>query len=113
MRDGAPLAQCPDIRNMFVDLTTPGGTAVQLEELQIALPDRYRIQREIGRGGMAVVYLADDIPHGRDVAVKVLSPELTSSIDAERFRREIQIAARLSHPNILPAYDSGIANGLL
>jgi serine/threonine-protein kinase len=86
---------------------------VQLEELQIALPDRYRIQREIGRGGMAVVYLADDIPHGRDVAVKVLSPELTSTIDAERFRREIQIAARLSHPNILPAYDSGIANGLL
>jgi eukaryotic-like serine/threonine-protein kinase len=86
---------------------------VQLEELQIALPDRYRIEREIGRGGMAVVYLAEDIPHGRDVAVKVLSPELTSSIDAERFRREIQIAARLSHPNILPAYDSGSANGLL
>jgi serine/threonine-protein kinase len=86
---------------------------VQLEELQIALPDRYRIQREIGRGGMAVVYLAEDVPHGRDVAVKVLSPELTSTIDAERFRREIQIAARLSHPNILPAYDSGIANGLL
>src|SRR3954469_6658027 len=90
----------------------PGG-AVQLEELKIALPDRYRIQREIGRGGMAVVYLAEDIPHGRDVAVKVLSPELTSSIDAERFRREIQIAARLSHPNILPAYDSGSADGLL
>jgi serine/threonine-protein kinase len=86
---------------------------LQLEELQIALPDRYRIQREIGRGGMAVVYLAEDVPHGRDVAVKVLSPELTGSIDAERFRREIQIAARLSHPNILPAYDSGIANGLL
>ena len=58
-------------------------------------------------------YLAEDVPHGRDVAVKVLSPELTSSIDGERFRREIQIAARLSHPNILPAYDSGIANGLL
>ncbi len=86
---------------------------MQLEELQVALPDRYRIQREIGRGGMAVVYLAEDVPHGRDVAVKVLSPELTSSIDGERFRREIQIAARLSHPNILPAYDSGSANGLL
>ena len=86
---------------------------MQLEELQVALPDRYRIQREIGRGGMAVVYLAEDVPHGRDVAVKVLSPELTSSIDSERFRREIQIAARLSHPNILPAYDSGSANGLL
>ncbi len=86
---------------------------MQLEDLQIALPDRYRVQREIGRGGMAVVYLAEDVPHGRDVAVKVLSPELTSSIDGERFRREIQIAARLSHPNILPAYDSGSANGLL
>jgi serine/threonine-protein kinase len=90
----------------------PGG-AVPLDALTIALPDRYRIQREIGRGGMAVVYLAEDVPHGRDVAVKVLSPELTSSIDSERFRREIQIAARLSHPNILPAYDSGSANGLL
>ncbi len=84
-----------------------------LDELQIALPARYRVIREIGRGGMAVVYLAEDVPHGRDVAVKVLSPELTSSIDGERFRREIQIAARLSHPNILPAYDSGSANGLL
>ena len=62
---------------------------------------------------MATVYLAEDVPHGRDVAVKVLSPELGSSIDAERFRREIQIAARLSHPNILPAYDSGSADGLL
>jgi TolB-like protein len=86
---------------------------VQLDELRAALPDRSRIQREIGRGGMAVVYLAEDVPHGRDVAVKVLSPELTSSIDSERFKREIQIAARLSHPNILAAYDSGSANGLL
>jgi len=81
-------------------------------ELQSALPDRYRVLREIGRGGMATVYLAEDVPHGRNVAVKVLSPELGSSIDAERFRREIQIAARLSHPNILPAYDSGSANGI-
>src|ERR1700694_5914338 len=86
---------------------------VDPDELCTALPDRYRVKREIGRGVMAVVYLAEDVPHGRDVAVKVLSPELTSSIDGERFRREIQIAARLSHPNILPAYDSGIANGLL
>jgi TolB-like protein/tetratricopeptide (TPR) repeat protein len=90
-----------------------GVKSVQLEALQVALPDRYRVQREIGRGGMAIVYLAEDVPHGRDVAVKVLSPELTSGIDSERFRREIQIAARLSHPNILPAYDSGSANGLL
>src|SRR6476469_1775539 len=86
---------------------------MELLEIASALPDRYRVKREIGRGGMATVYLAEDVPHGRDVAVKVLSPELGSTIDAERFRREIQIAARLSHPNILPAYDSGSANGLL
>ncbi|HEY2067309.1 MAG TPA: serine/threonine-protein kinase, partial [Gemmatimonadaceae bacterium] len=86
---------------------------MQLEELNVALPDRYRVVREIGRGGMAIVYLAADVPHSRDVAVKVLSPELGGVIDAERFKREIQIAARLSHPNILPAYDSGSANGLL
>jgi TolB-like protein/predicted Ser/Thr protein kinase len=85
---------------------------VELLELQGALPERYRVKRELGRGGMAIVYLAEDVPHGRDVAIKVLSPELGSSIDSERFKREIQIAARLSHPNILPAYDSGSANGL-
>ena len=86
---------------------------MQLEEIQSALPDRYHVTREIGRGGMATVYLAEDVPHGRDVAVKVLTEELGSTIDGERFRREIQIAARLSHPNILPAYDSGSARGLL
>ena len=83
------------------------------EEIQSALPDRYRVIREIGRGGMAIVYLAEDIPHEREVAVKVLSPQLGSAIDGERFRREIRIAAQLSHPNILPAYDSGGANGVL
>ena len=86
---------------------------MQLDEIQSALPDRYRVTREIGRGGMATVYLAEDLPHGREVAVKVLTEELGSTIDSERFRREIQIAARLSHPNILPAYDSGSTNGLL
>jgi len=86
---------------------------MQLEEIRIALPERYRVTREIGHGGMATVYLAEDIPHSREVAVKVVSAELGSAIDAERFRREIHIAARLSHPNILPAYDSGSANGLL
>ena len=83
-----------------------------LDELQAALPDRYRVLREIGRGGMATVYLAEDIPHGRNVAVKVLSDELSSSVDGERFQREIQVAARMSHPNILPAYDSGSTNGI-
>ena len=83
-----------------------------LDELQAALPDRYRVLREIGRGGMATVYLAEDIPHGRNVAVKVLSGELGSSVDAARFQREIQLTARMSHPNILSAYDSGSANGI-
>jgi eukaryotic-like serine/threonine-protein kinase len=87
--------------------------AVHTEEIQSALPDRYRVLREIGRGGMAVVYLAEDVPHEREVAVKVLSPQLGTAIDGERFRREIRIAAQLSHPNILPAYDSGGANGVL
>jgi TolB-like protein/tRNA A-37 threonylcarbamoyl transferase component Bud32 len=84
-----------------------------LEELQDALRDSYRVESEIGRGGMACVYLAEDVKHGRRVALKVLSPELSSSIDGDRFKREIQIAARLSHPHILPVFDSGEANGLL
>ena len=71
------------------------------------------MEREIGRGGMAIVYVATDLTHEREVAVKVLSPELGSSIDADRFKREIHIAAQLSHPNILPAYDSGESNGVL
>ena len=62
---------------------------------------------------MATVFLAEDLKHGRRVAIKVLSPELSSSIDSDRFKREIQIAARLSHPHILPLFDSGDANGLL
>jgi serine/threonine-protein kinase len=86
---------------------------VDPDELCTALPDRYRVKREIGRGGMAVVYLAEDVPHGRDVAIKVLAPEIGSSIGIDRFKREIRIAAQLSHPNILPEYDSGIAEGLL
>ena len=85
---------------------------VTLDLLQSALPERYRALREIGRGGMATVYLAEDVPHGRNVAVKVFSGELGSSLDGARFQREIQIAARMSHPNILPAYDSGSANGI-
>src|SRR5438046_5976442 len=62
---------------------------------------------------MATVFLAEDLKHGRRVAIKVLSPELSSSIDSDRFKREIQIAARLNHPHILPVFDSGDANGLL
>lgn len=84
-----------------------------LEELREALREHYAVDSEVGRGGMATVFLAEDLKHGRRVAVKVLSPELSSSMDSDRFKREIQIAARLSHPHILPVFDSGEANGLL
>ncbi len=81
--------------------------------VRAALGDRYVVDRELGRGGMAVVYLADDLKHRRRVAVKVLKPELVPALGTERFLREIQIAAGLAHPHILPLYDSGEANGLL
>ena len=78
-----------------------------------ALRGRYAIERELGRGGMATVYLAEDLRHHRQVAIKVLRPELAATLGPERFLREIQIAARLRHPNIVPLYDSGDADGLL
>ena len=81
--------------------------------LQATLGDRYTIEREVGRGGMATVYVAHDAKHGRPVAVKVLHPQLAAQLGPERFLREIQIAARLQHPHILPLYDSGQAEGLL
>jgi serine/threonine protein kinase len=87
--------------------------ADSIDRLSAALGDRYVIQREVGRGGMAVVYLARDVKHQRDVAVKVLKPELSNALGADRFFREIEIAAQLSHPAILPLYDSGEAEGLL
>ncbi|AHG92309.1 protein kinase (plasmid) [Gemmatirosa kalamazoonensis] len=79
----------------------------------LALGGRYTIDRELGRGGMARVYLAADGKHDRQVAIKVLLPELTATIGAERFAREIRMIARLQHPHILPLYDSGETNGLL
>ncbi|MGH7594167.1 MAG: protein kinase domain-containing protein [Gemmatimonadales bacterium] len=82
-------------------------------ELQAALADRYTINREVGRGGMATVYLAQDRRHHRAVALKVLHPGLAVSLGPERFLREIQIAARLQHPHIVPLYDSGQAGELL
>ncbi len=83
------------------------------DRLISALADRYAIEREIGRGGMATVYLAEDLKHRRKVAVKVLEPDVASSLGAERFLREIETAARLNHPHILPLYDSGTADGFL
>ena len=75
------------------------------------LADRYRLSREIGRGGMATVYLARDLRHGRDVAVKVVSPMLASALGGDRFLREIEIVANLRHPHIVPLFDSGNAGG--
>ena len=83
------------------------------EQLRHALADRYTIERELGRGGNATVYLARDRKHPREVAIKVLSAELAQSVRAERFLREIEIAAGLTHPHILPLYDSGAVHGVL
>jgi len=84
-----------------------------LARLAAALADRYRIERELGQGGMATVYLADDLKHHRKVAIKVLRPELAEALGAERFLREIETTANLRHPHILPLYDSGDADGFL
>jgi serine/threonine-protein kinase len=86
---------------------------VHYRRVKQALAERYLIEREIGRGGMATVYLAHDLKHNRHVAVKVLSPELASALGPQRFLREIEITARLQHPHILPVHDSGQADGLL
>ncbi len=87
------------------------------EEAEIPLPEmlggRYRIEREVGHGGMARVYLARDAKHARNVAVKVIRPDVAASLGRDRFLREIGIAARLRHPNIVPLYDSGDADGVL
>ena len=81
--------------------------------LNTALAGRYRVDRELGQGGMATVYLAEDLKHGRRVAVKVLLPELAAAVGHDRFLREITTTANLRHPHILPLYDSGEAGGML
>jgi Tol biopolymer transport system component len=87
-------------------MTTPS-------QLSTALADRYRLERELGRGGMATVYLAHDLKHDRKVAIKVLKPELAAVLGAERFVVEIKTTASLQHPHILPLFDSGTADGFL
>jgi serine/threonine protein kinase/Tfp pilus assembly protein PilF len=82
-------------------------------ELETALSSRYKLDRELGRGGMATVYLANDLRHDRRVALKVLHPELSSALGPDRFLREIKLAARLNHPHIVPLFDSGEAAGFL
>ncbi len=83
------------------------------DRLATALADRYRIERELGSGGMATVYLGEDLRHQRRVAVKVLRPDLSAIVGADRFLHEIRVTANLQHPHILPLYDSGSADGLL
>jgi len=83
------------------------------EQLRLALADRYRIERELGAGGMATVYLARDLKHDRQVALKVLRPELAAILGGERFLSEIKTTANLQHPHILPLHDSGEAGGLV
>ena len=84
-----------------------------IDRLSAALAGRYRVERELGMGGMATVYLAADLKHDRKVAVKVLKPELAAVLGAERFVVEIKTTAALQHPHILPLFDSGTADGFL
>ncbi|MGK2961755.1 MAG: protein kinase domain-containing protein, partial [Gemmatimonadaceae bacterium] len=84
-----------------------------IDRLSDHIGDRYRIEREIGTGGMATVYVAEDVRHQRRVAVKVLHPELSAVLGTERFLKEISLTASLQHPHILPLFDSGSADGLL
>ena len=83
------------------------------DRLNAALQDRYRIEGELGAGGMATVYLAHDLKHDRKVALKVLKPELAAVLGADRFVQEIRTTANLQHPHILPLFDSGEADGFL
>ena len=96
-------------REQFADLAGESRKPI----LPALIAERYRVGAELGRGGMACVYLGHDLKHGRDVAIKVIRPELSMSLGHDRFLREIEIAARLRHPNIVPLYDSGEVDGLL
>jgi len=88
-------------------------TADAITRLNSALEGRYRIERQLGEGGMATVCLAEDMKHERNVALKVLKPDLAAVVGAERFLAEIKTTANLQHPHILPLHDSGEADGFL
>src|SRR5688500_11259935 len=94
-------------------LATAVDAMTATEHLASALADRYRVDRELGAGGMATVYLAEDVRHHRRVALKVLHPELSAVLGPERFLKEIELTANLQHPHILPLFDSGSADGQL
>ena len=102
----APLLERP-APERFTGLCS---TMTEFHGIAAALAQHYHITKELGRGGMAVVYLARDVKHGRDVAVKVVHPEIAAALGGERFLREIEITARLRHPHIVPVYDSGHAS---
>ena len=93
--------------------TTAAHDLGELGRVRRALAAEYKVERALGAGGMATVYLAEDVKHRRKVAVKVMRPELAATVGADRFLREVEIAAQLSHPHILPVYDSGEAGGIL
>ncbi len=92
---------------------TDSHDASTFERLKVALASRYILDRVLGRGGMATVYLAHDIRHGREVAIKVLRPDLAAAVGTDRFLKEIGISAKLAHPNIVPLHDSGVADGMI
>jgi Tol biopolymer transport system component len=104
----------PFRRNVVASPSSSGAPALDtIARLNASLADRYSIERELGAGGMATVYLAHDLKHDRDVALKVLRPDLAAALGGERFLSEIKTTARLQHPHILPLLDSGEADGLL
>ena len=105
--------RCYPIEALYVPGSGSVVTTNDLDRLAAGLRDRYRLVSELGRGGMATVYLADDLKLLRQVAIKVLKPELASVLGPDRFLREIKIAAQLNHPHIIALYDSGKAAGFL
>jgi serine/threonine protein kinase/tetratricopeptide (TPR) repeat protein len=113
MQDNIHVADPSDTSPGPEQETTASATGDTMARLNQALGGRYVVAREIGRGGMATVYLASDVRHGRPVAVKVFVPAVTSAITPGRFLREIEVVARLNHPHILPLHDSGQAGDLL
>ncbi len=114
MRSSSSTSRIPSpaTSESYYGVTSPENPDL-FARLSAALADRYRVERELGQGGMSTVFLAEDLKHQRQVAIKVLREDLAASMGAARFLREIQIAAQLQHPNILPLLDSGNAGGLL
>src|SRR5262249_5599043 len=105
--------RCASVRASQLPSTGVAEVAAAPPQLEQAIADRYRLERLLGTGGMATVYLAWDLRHERRVALKVLDPELAATLGPERFLREIGIAGRLNHPHVLPMLDSGVSGGVV